>query len=337
MPTVFVYEYCCALGLGREPSDPTHSLHREGRAMRDAVAEDFLRVPGVVVVLSDHADARPPLRELDFAALARRCDYTLIIAPETRGELARRIGWAMTTPTRLLGPDFAGVVMPSDKQYLAEWWSRQGVQTPFTTPADRWPGHRFPAVVKPFDGAGSAGTALVHNQGEWNAALRYAEAEGYTPARVIAQDFVPGRPASVAFLIGPAQTIPLLPTFQLLSSDGRFRYEGGELPIPPDLADRAIALGRQAIGCVPGLLGYVGVDLVLGDAADGSRDYAIEINPRLTTSYVGLRESADFNLAGAMLRVVNGEPFEPRWKPGRVQFRPDGSVSVDPTPGPTSG
>ena len=131
--------------------------------------------------------------------------------------------------------------------------------------------------------------------------------------------------------------MPLLPTFQLLSSDGRFRYEGGELPIPPDLAERAITLGRQAIGCVPGLLGYVGVDLILGDAADGSEDYAIEINPRLTTSYVGLRELADFNLAEAMLRVVNGEPVEPRWKPGRVRFRPDGSVSVDPTPGPTSG
>ena len=70
---------------------------------------------------------------------------------------------------------------------------------------------------------------------------------------------------------------------------------------------------------MPGLLGYVGVDLVLGDAADGSRDYAIEINPRLTTSYVGLRALADFNIAEAMLRAANG----PRLEPPEVEAGPD--------------
>ena len=64
----------------------------------------------------------------------------------------------------------------------------------------------------------------------------------------------------------------------------------------------------------------------LGDAADGSRDFAIEVNPRLTTSYVGLRALAEFNLADAMLKVAAGEDVEPfRWKPGRVRFAPDGA------------
>ena len=142
--------------------------------------------------------------------------------------------------------------------------------------------------------------------------------------RLMCQQVVPGRAASVAFLVGPSQTVPLLPTFQHLSDDGRFRYLGGELPIPPALAERSVTLGRRAVGCVPGLRGYVGVDLVLGDAADGSQDYAIEINPRLTTSYVGLRALAETNLAGAMLDVCAGRPVEVRWKPGRVMFTPDG-------------
>ncbi len=73
--------------------------------------------------------------------------------------------------------------------------------------------------------------------------------------------------------------VALQPTFQLLSDDGRFKYEGGELPIPPTLAERAVSLASRAVECVPGLLGYVGVDLDLGEAEDGSRDYAIEINP----------------------------------------------------------
>src|SRR5207248_1194750 len=102
---------------------------------------------------------------------------------------------------------------------------------------------------------------------------------------------------------------------------------GGELPIPPDLAARAVAVATRAVGCVPGLLGYVGVDLVLGDAADGSRDYAIEINPRLTASYVGLRALAGFNLAAAMLRVAAGDDPGPLpWRNERLRFEPGRKV-----------
>jgi predicted ATP-grasp superfamily ATP-dependent carboligase len=69
--------------------------------------------------------------------------------------------------------------------------------------------------------------------------------------------------------------------------------------------------------------------LVLGDADDGSRDYAIEINPRLTTSYIGLRALAEFNIAEAMLKIAQGEEVgERKWKPGRVRFGPDGTVKV---------
>jgi predicted ATP-grasp superfamily ATP-dependent carboligase len=75
------------------------------------------------------------------------------------------------------------------------------------------------------------------------------------------------------------------------------------------------------------LLGYAGVDLVLGDAADGSGDYAIEINPRLTTSYIGLRAAAGFNVAEAMVRCATGEAIgELVWKPGRVRFAAGGGV-----------
>jgi len=81
-----------------------------------------------------------------------------------------------------------------------------------------------------------------------------------------------------------------------------------------------VKLARRAVECVPGLLGYVGVDLVLGAAEDGSRDFAIEINPRLTTSYLGLRQLAKSNLAEAMLSVAAGTTPDLKWRQEPVEF-----------------
>ena len=114
-----------------------------------------------------------------------------------------------------------------------------------------------------------------------------AAAEGWR-GELIRQTFVPGMAASVAFLIGPGRCVPLAPAAQHLSDDGRFRYLGGSVPLTAELSERAIRAGRRAVEAIGGLRGYVGVDVVLGDT-----DQVIEINPRLTTSYVGLRGGRD--------------------------------------------
>src|SRR5262249_61768670 len=109
---------------------------------------------------------------------------------------------------------------------------------------------------------------------------------------------------------------------------GGSRYGGGGRPRPPPRGGRARRLARRAAAGVPGLGGYVGVDLVLGSAEDGSEDAAIEINPRLTTSYAGLRALARFNLAEALLAVVQGQALPSwDWHPGPVHFNADGDLS----------
>lgn len=299
---VFVYEHICATGLGRDPASPEHSLFVEGRAMLSAITADFATVPGVEVVPFPDGG--------DFVRLAASADWTLVIAPETGGELERLAQSVLVAGGQLLGPSPDAVAATSDKIRLADLWYQDGVPTPRTF--DDGP-IEFPVVCKPRDGCGSEGVMVVPN------ALALATMPD-DPNRML-QEFVPGVAASVAFLIGPSQTVPLLTTYQHLSVDGRFRYRGGSLPLPPELAERAVNLGLRAIRCVPGLFGYVGVDLVLGE-----RDVAIEINPRLTTSYVGLRAAAT-NLAGAMLDVCEGRPVEVKWKAGTVNFAADGTVS----------
>lgn len=310
---VFVYEYLTATGVGRDPASPEHGMYREGRAMRDALVADFARAPGV--------EAVPVGGEwFEGGGSGALTDWTVVIAPELDGTLAA-LARAVGDRARLLGCSPAAVELCSDKLALANHWRAHGVPTPATSDREPTPCELFPVVWKPRDGAGSTDTFLVRDRFELAAALAARD-----PQRpMILQEFVPGNATSVALLCGPRGNVTLAPAFQRLSDDGRFKYEGGELPIPLPAAARAVALARAATGCVPGLLGYVGVDLVLGDAPDGSRDYAVEINPRLTTSYLGLRRLADFNVAEVMLRVAAGGEVGPlRWKPGRVRFGPDG-------------
>ena len=58
------------------------------------------------------------------------------------------------------------------------------------------------------------------------------------------------------------------------------------------------ALARRIAAAIPGLRGFVGVDFVLG--IDG-RATVLEVNPRLTSAYVGLSARLGRNLAAEIL------------------------------------
>jgi predicted ATP-grasp superfamily ATP-dependent carboligase len=311
---IFVYEYLTASGAGAGTS-----LETEGRAMLSAVLADFRRAPGLCPVTLPGGDD-PRL----FRQLVRQCDFSLVIAPEPGGLLAERCRWVEEAGGRLLGPGRAAVALAADKLELARWLRAAGVPTPICVPLSE--PIDYPAVCKPRHGAGSQATFLVPTPEKLPDCLAEARAEGWE-GELVLQPHVSGTPVSVAFLLGPRQEMALAPVLQRLSNDGRFHYEGGTVPLAEGLAARAVRLAWRAVRAVPGLRGYVGVDLVLGDAEDGSSDRVIEINPRLTTSFVGLRALAAGNLMETLVRVVSGEPVaQVEWQPGVVDFGPDGAV-----------
>jgi predicted ATP-grasp superfamily ATP-dependent carboligase len=312
---VLVYEWCCA--TAREDSSRAVPLAAEGWAMLSAALDDFRRIPGADVVTVLNEGSNEPDA---FRTAAADCDYALVIAPEFGGILERRFRWAVEAGATLLGPSPQAVALTADKLALAEHFQRHGVPTPETwelfDPSRKrkrrsdltvaYASGSDGLVVKPRYGAGSQDTYLIS-------------------ADTIVQPFVAGQPASVSFLIGPRQTIPLLPASQDISDDGHFHYRGGSAPLPPELAERAVGTARRAVESIAGLTGYVGVDIILSD--DG--DQVIEVNPRLTTSYVGLRVLTPDNLMERLLQIVRGEPVtEPRWSPGTVRWTPDGTTDI---------
>jgi predicted ATP-grasp superfamily ATP-dependent carboligase len=277
-----------------------------------------LALPGceVVDVLSRTAH-REELERFSAAA-----DATILIAPEFDDILLKAVRLAVGSGGRLMSPSPEFIRVAANKQRTCEMLAAAGVPVPagrlLESDEPLPPDTRYPAVLKPVNGAGSQDTYLV--SGPYDAPPAYA-----WPRRL--ESYVPGSAASVALLCGPAGRIPLAPCKQRISEDGRLRYLGGELPLSAGLAERASALAERALAAMPMTVGYVGVDLVLGREPDGSEDAVIEINPRLTTSYVGLRTAATNNLADAMWRIAQGElqPVEFSNKP--IEFDANGNVS----------
>ena len=314
---LFLYEYASAQAEAAVPA----AIRREGRAMLDALIEDARGIPEVSVLT---LTPRAGVGEADaFAALVNQADGCIIVAPEFDGLLQARTAWVenhVGAKGRLLSCPSVAIDAAADKLNMAGHWRACGVPTPLTWRANEEPLTGLPWVRKRRRGAGSWGTRLIQD-----AAMDMSdEADEW-----IMQEFWPGLPVSIAFLCGAADRdrLPLLPTVQRLSADGAFQYLGGRMPAPLHLHSRIITLAERALTGIYGLQGYVGVDLVMGNAENGCLDKVIEINPRLTTSYIGLRQMTATNLLDLWIRIVRGEqPAAPTWAPKTVEFDAAGQV-----------
>jgi predicted ATP-grasp superfamily ATP-dependent carboligase len=343
---VFVYENMVALGSGlREEFGPAApSLLAEGTAMAAAVATDFEAAGCRVFGFRDPElrDLPPPLDRFqpfavnDFVQLAgavpRDVDYALLIAPESRRGLYMSAVTLDMAGVKFLGPTPEFIGWATNKHQTAETLRKAGVSAPrgvALTKADAWPSDfPWPAVLKPIDGCGSQDVRRIDgpNRDLRRAASSKTWCDEDEPAWRL-EEFVSGAAASVAVLRGPEGFYLLPPCAQHLADDGTFAYLGGSCPLEPPLAERARRLAERAVRAMPPCSGYIGIDLVLGPADDGSRDYVIEVNPRLTTSYIGLRALTETNLAGAMIDVVEGREPNLKFRSGRVEFTADGRVS----------
>ena len=159
----------------------------------------------------------------------------------------------------------------------------------------------FPVVIKPARGAGCAGVTRVRREADLPAALARAQ-RAAGDKRALVQRFVSGTAASVALLSDGRRTRVLAVSGQTVAGTRLFSYAGGETPLTHPQAARAAAMARRTCRGLPGLKGYVGVDVVLAD----TEAFVIEVNPRLTTSYLGVRASLGENVAGLALLACAG-------------------------------
>jgi hypothetical protein len=246
--------------------------------------------------------ARPGYRAALLEAAAG-CDAALVIAPESGGALERVSAWLEEAGVSLLGSTPSAIAVAADKWECSRRFRRAGLPAPETVcvaPHDAAAAARrlgLPVVLKPLDGAGCDGVAVVSVEAELGAALALPALAG--AGEILVQRWIAGEAASVSLLVAGRGAALLSLNSQRVRVGIPCAYEGGEAAIGHARRDEAFDLAARAVALVPGLRGYVGVDLVL--APDGC--FLVEINPRLTTSYVGLRRALAFNLAEAHWRA----------------------------------
>ncbi|HKB11749.1 MAG TPA: ATP-grasp domain-containing protein [Vicinamibacterales bacterium] len=338
---VLVYEFASGGGLAGDRVP--RSLAREGAAMRAALVDDLIAIGGLHIVTTADAHVAPRLprgvevtvlpsgdraRAAALDRLIASVDGVWLIAPETGGCLERLAESVERQGKVLFGSTADAIARAADKARLPARLAAAGVRHPLTRPIgpvadrrDRGAAIAYPAVVKPARGAGSDGVILVRTA----RGLERAVADARQAARggaVVAQEFIPGTPASVSLLADGRDAIALALNAQAIASPRSFAYRGGTTPLEHPLSSAALAAALAACRALPGLRGFVGVDLIL----TGTDVFVIEVNARLTTAFLGLRAAIDDNVAALALTACAGRlPPRPALRRG-VRFSSAGRV-----------
>ena len=93
--------------------------------------------------------------------------------------------------------------------------------------------------------------------------------------------------ASVSLLADGRHAVALSANSQAVRVSRRLSYRGGTTPLDHPMARLGVEAALRTCEAFPGLRGYIGVDVVLTK----SEAVVIEVNPRLTTAYLGVREA----------------------------------------------
>jgi predicted ATP-grasp superfamily ATP-dependent carboligase len=278
-------------------------LAPEGAAMLGVLSGSFRRI-GYDVVSPRSGDFDGELERL-----APGCDVGLVIAPDHLLFGYTRI---LEEHTRNLGCSSLVAAVCADKVKTGEILGRHGIPVPGKAES----GIR---VVKPVHGCGARGVRLTEEPpGEDEFAQRYVDGDNLSASIVGSMNvgeaclYYSGRPPLVLAL-----------NRQLIGMEnGNFHYLGGETPVDHPRRDEILAVARKAV-TVLGCQGYAGVDMVVGD-----RVYVVDVNPRITTSVIGISAVMEEEIAQILVDASQGKGPDEVHLTGRVRFMKNGEVTM---------
>ena len=314
---ILVVEYITGGGLV-DACLPPGLLH-EGELMLQALLTDLLALESMEITITrdyrlfqkDFAAQRGNLTQLvinrddDLLQVLQKqlqqFDALWPIAPESDRILEKICQLAESTGKILLNSSAAAVAIAGDKQKTCACLSEHGIQAV--------PGYPFSAsgefdtqlrVLKPVDGIGCSDVYLLDDQADFQRLqATISDHDNY-----ILQPYIQGRTLSLSCLFADGRGWLLSCNEQQIETiDGRFELLACRVNVQADTGTCRRLIDRIALA-IPVLWGYSGIDLIVSDAGL----WVVEINPRLTTSFAGLRDALGINTAQLVLDLLDGTP-----------------------------
>jgi tyramine---L-glutamate ligase len=279
------------------------SLAHEGRAMLGVLKASFERC-GYEVVLPGTGDFAE-----EIVRLAPECGMGLVIAPD---HLLSKFTMILEQYTHNLGCGFMTVALCANKVQTQKILGQHSIPVP----GEPGQGKR---VIKPVRGCGAQGVRLSESEpGRDEFAERFIDGGHFSvsiiPNRVIGD-------ACLYFKGNPPLVLAVNRQLVETDKDGAFHYLGGETPVHPAREEEIISTAiktAEVLGCQ----GYCGVDMVVADKV-----YVVDVNPRITTSLVGIAACMDEEIADLLVKASKGDGPAAIHIRGRVRFDTNGMVT----------
>ncbi|MCW5624451.1 MAG: ATP-grasp domain-containing protein [Burkholderiales bacterium] len=322
LPKILIHEH--VTGGGMQAGLPPTPLLGEARRMRDALVRDLIDTARVRVSLLH--DARVPAPPgVDAICVARddawdalfdtavtEADAVWLIAPETDGVLERLAHRVRALNRPLLSSEPEAIAIATSKWRTFQTLDAVGVPTvPTFRTADTPRPSSGEWIAKPDDGCGCEGVMRFDTRD-----AAFAWARGRHDSRpIVLQPRAAGEPMSFSAFAWNRRGWLLTANRQRITvRDDRFQLDGVDVNAMAP-GDAACSIVHRIAGALPGLKGHFGVDVMR--SPDGWT--VIEVNPRLTTSYAGLRSTLTGNPAEPVLNL---------WRDGGIDAMPANTGST---------
>ncbi len=322
---ILVFEYITGGGFNKQALPD--SLAGEGRLMLNALLDNLARLPNLEVTVMLDWRLADTLSETcintviikpehdiveEFSRLVMQSDWVWPIAPEFDGILQNLCQTVESLGKILLTSPAAAVAIAGNKFKTYELLNRHQIAAvptrmlgdEYCTSFDRLKtclelveGAGSEWVVKPVDGVGCADSYVITSRQDFE---RMAARKG----QYIIQPHLQGTKTSLSCLFKQGRgwlVCVNLQRFELVNQ----QYQLADIVVNhhQDLGGYQSVITKIA-QALPELWGYVGIDLI----ETAAQTWVLEINPRLTTSFVGIHDALGINIAEAVLQLLHGEP-----------------------------
>jgi tyramine---L-glutamate ligase len=314
---IFVCEFITGGGLCAEPLPK--NLAKEGALMRDALLCDLAELPYEVCTTVDvrlrapeHCECVAVRADDDiwhiWQTQFKAADVVFLIAPETDGVLHYLTQMAALKGALVLGCGLTSIAITSDKMATFLALKAAGIVTIDTFNVAHWSKHEvlkrnMTWLAKPNDGAGCE--AIVRFDDAEN--LMHWLAQNNKQSAHIIQPFIAGEAASISCIMQNGVAHLLSCNRQIIE------YENHTLSLKGVVVNGMRAqwqafemVANKIAKALSDLAGYVGIDVIV----DGDEIIVVEINPRLTTSYAGLRAATGQNVTELLINSFVNTNFK---------------------------